>query len=573
MRFAKGIALLLCLVPVLSAADRDAWLKISSPHFDLFTTASERAGRDLVKHFEQVHSFFLQRFGTGIEGDRKARVILFRSEKEYEPYRPNEFASAFYQPGEYHDVIVMTNAIENSRPVAVHELTHLMIHQIGLDLPPWLNEGLGEIYSSLEPRGSQVMVGRDLPIRMGSLATEPWIGLRTLLSVDHASPIYNEKSRAGIFYAESWKLVHMLMLHPEYAPHFSKLITALRKDDPETAFCTTYGKPLDAIERDARAYLSGGRISAALFDIQLPKSIDAPVIETGASMFGRLAIAEMLSNVRGHSEQAREEYEAIARNFPGRWEVEEARGRFAWHERKLDEASQHFKKAEDLGCQDGSMFLLWGRVLGYARSTREAVVVLGEAAKLLNESDEVQLEYGNALTINGNWGSAVAVLRTVKKAPAAAMWRYHYNLAYSLYRTGDTEAAKALIPKARQYAASAREASSLDQLETAIDRPARMRSDTAPSVLVRQDASLPRVTGKLEEMECGKLARLHVRVEGAVWIFVIPDPAAIPIASATGEPVELQCGRQKNAPTLRVEYQVVPGSPDVAGLVRTLEVK
>src|SRR5262249_7652751 len=154
---------------------------------------------DLVKHFEQVHSFFLQRFGTGIEGDRKARVILFRSEKEYEPYRPNEFASAFYQPGEYHDVIVMTNAIENSRPVAVHELTHLMVHQSGPVFPPGLNEGLGEIYSSLEPRGSQVMVGRDLPIRMRSLATEPRIPLRTLLSVNHASPIYNERSRAGIF--------------------------------------------------------------------------------------------------------------------------------------------------------------------------------------------------------------------------------------------------------------------------------------------------------------------------------------------------------------------------------------
>src|SRR5262249_7844800 len=114
--------------------------------------------------------------------------------------------------------------------------------------------------------------------------------------------------------------------------------------------------------------------------------------------------------------------------------------------------------------------------------------------------------------------------------------------------------------------------SSLDQLEAALDRPARTASDSEAPVLVRRDA-LPSATGTLEEMECGKLARLHVRVEGEVRIFVIPDPAAIQVASGTGEPVELQCGRQKNALTLRIEYQALPGSPDVAGLVRTLEVK
>ena len=66
------------------------------------------------RHFEQVHSFFWQRFKTGIDPTRKARVILFRTEKEYEAYRPNEFAAAFYHPGEYHDFIVMNNSVNDS---------------------------------------------------------------------------------------------------------------------------------------------------------------------------------------------------------------------------------------------------------------------------------------------------------------------------------------------------------------------------------------------------------------------------------------------------------------------------
>jgi hypothetical protein len=39
-------------------AATDPWLKITSANFELYTTAGERAGRDLVRHFEQVRSFF-----------------------------------------------------------------------------------------------------------------------------------------------------------------------------------------------------------------------------------------------------------------------------------------------------------------------------------------------------------------------------------------------------------------------------------------------------------------------------------------------------------------------------------
>src|SRR5215204_2501484 len=124
---AVGAVVLLVLAARAMAADKDPWVRITTPNFELFTTAGERAGRDLVKHFEQVHSFFVARFKMTSDATRKARVILFRSEKEYAAYRPNESASAFFHPGEYHDFIVMNNSIAESRPVAVHVLTHLMV--------------------------------------------------------------------------------------------------------------------------------------------------------------------------------------------------------------------------------------------------------------------------------------------------------------------------------------------------------------------------------------------------------------------------------------------------------------
>ena len=105
-------AALACLVfPVcLAGARQDPWLSIRSANFELYTTAGERAGRDLIKHFEQVRSFFTQAFGSRLAAARPARLIVFRNEKEYQPYRPNEFAGAFYQPGAAHDFIVMSGA-------------------------------------------------------------------------------------------------------------------------------------------------------------------------------------------------------------------------------------------------------------------------------------------------------------------------------------------------------------------------------------------------------------------------------------------------------------------------------
>ena len=37
----------------------------------------------------------------------------------------------------------------------------------------------------------------------------------TLLQVSETSPFYNEKNPASVFYAESWAIVHYLLLDPE----------------------------------------------------------------------------------------------------------------------------------------------------------------------------------------------------------------------------------------------------------------------------------------------------------------------------------------------------------------------
>ena len=51
------VVLFLAAIPALAA---DHWTRITTPDFELYTTASEKDGRDTIRHFEQVREFFLR---------------------------------------------------------------------------------------------------------------------------------------------------------------------------------------------------------------------------------------------------------------------------------------------------------------------------------------------------------------------------------------------------------------------------------------------------------------------------------------------------------------------------------
>lgn len=594
-RFARhGVILCVAAAVSAAAANSDPWLKITSANFELYTTGGERSGRDLVRHFEQVRSFFLQAFGNNLPDAKPACIIAFRNEKEFEPYRPTEFASAFFHAGLSHDFIVMSYGSRDPYPVAVHEFTHMMVHEGGHQYPPWLNEGLAVLFSNLQPLGNKIKVGQDIPGQMMRLQSERWLPLATLLAVDHSSPYYNEKSKAGIFYAESWELVHMLFLHPAYRPQLKALDGALKQGDSATALEAVYHQSLPAIESDLRGYLRGGTIKVMLFDIQLPKAVDAPEVETSAGMGARLALAEVLSNYPGRSEQASAAYESLAKEYPNRWEVEEGWGQLCRYQRKLGDAARHYASAVELGGQDPRLFLDYGRVLYYSGRLADAIDILGKAARLNPADDDIHFELGSVYLRHGNYGAALAELRTMKKVQPAQAYRYFYSQAFAEYHLGQTAEAGAHAAKARSFTRNPEEQASLDRLDRALEGPAlQTGSNRAPHTAgapteapravrggpAQETAppptppvpALPTVEGTLENLECGTPARLHVRVDGKIRIFTITDPRSVTIRSGNGTPVDMQCGPQKPPHRLRIEYQALPAQSDAAGLVRSLE--
>ncbi|HVW10393.1 MAG TPA: hypothetical protein VHC90_17520 [Bryobacteraceae bacterium] len=290
----------------ITAGAEPKWIHVTSSDFEIFSTAGQGSTMDVLHHFEEVRSFFAKFAGgtNSVQLSDPVRIIVFGSEKEYLPYRPSEAAAAFYTQAGGRDYIVLGGVTENVFPIAVHEYVHLVAQHYRMNLPPWMNEGIADTYSTLKPTGGKILIGTLPPGRVAELMQSQWIPLATILSVDQSSPLYNEKKKAGAFYAESWAFVHMLLLSPEYSPRFSKLIDALADAGTSSQQIVEklYGKPLSAFDREVQSYVRGSRFSGAIVDGQLDGRAEAHT-ESAQPFDVRLALLDLL-HARGGKRSA-----------------------------------------------------------------------------------------------------------------------------------------------------------------------------------------------------------------------------------------------------------------------------
>lgn len=330
------------------AASRDPWLRIQSPHFELFTLGSETSGVSLLQHFEQVRLFFLRGFGSGSRDlARPIRIFDFDNDGAFQHYSPNQIAFAFYQPGSDYDYIVMKSGAMEHYPVATYQFLHVLIHETGVPVPLWLNEGLAQVYATLSIETSRVVVGLSIPF-FTDVVKRDWIDLRTLLSTGRDSPLYNETAPANLFYAESWGLTHMLNFDERYRKGLPALLLALQNQSPGNAFESVYAKPLDRIQDDLRGYMRQPGLRGLIYHVQLQKP-DMVKIESHSGLQARLAEVDLLGAEPRRQPQVRAAYTTLAKDYPNRSEVELQWGLACWHSQDPDGARQHLARGAELG--------------------------------------------------------------------------------------------------------------------------------------------------------------------------------------------------------------------------------
>ena len=208
--------MLLCAVRV----DGAQWVRVETPNFVVFGEVGEKRTRDVAAEFERFREALARVLpGAAAKAPVPTTVVVFDSRRSFEPYRPLyngkpiDLAGIFSSDRDVNRVALALEDRAQGLRIIFHEYLHLVVSNVTDNIPPWLNEGLAEYYSTflVTDEGKTATLGTVIEPHMVMLNQEQLLPLKDLLGVTHDSPLYNEGQRRGMFYAESWALVHFLL--------------------------------------------------------------------------------------------------------------------------------------------------------------------------------------------------------------------------------------------------------------------------------------------------------------------------------------------------------------------------
>jgi tetratricopeptide (TPR) repeat protein len=270
-RIAFSLVVSLCLLVVVSqhttVVAKDTWVSVRTKNFLMLGNASEKEIRRVALKLEQFREAFTNLFpNITFNTPVPTTVIVFKSDSSFAPFKPGPNVAGYFQSGQDVNYITLTTEVRGQQDpftVIFHEYTHLLINNTFPRAPVWFNEGLAEYYSTFSITDDQkVVMGIPITSHVFRLRESQMLPLKTLFAVDQSSPHYNERNKQTIFYAQSWALVHYLIIgkkvgQVEQLGKFLRLVDA--KTPVDQAFQQAFGVPFETMEKDLRNYVNGNK--------------------------------------------------------------------------------------------------------------------------------------------------------------------------------------------------------------------------------------------------------------------------------------------------------------------------
>jgi tetratricopeptide (TPR) repeat protein len=252
---------------------RDTWRSVRTNNLLVIGNADPEKLRQVAAWLEFFHSAFARLVSRNVlDASVPATVIVFRDEASFVPFKPlyqgrPANVAGFFQPGEDVNYIAISLDPGERDPfsTAFHEYVHLHLKDNVPGVPLWLNEGLAEFYGSMQFSGAEAVLGAPLAHYIQLLRGQELLPLSTLFSIDANSPHYNEQDKSGIFYGESWALVHYLMLGGGAGrqDQFKRFLQQVGHGAaPAKALEDSFGMNVSVVENELKAYVRRGEFSS-----------------------------------------------------------------------------------------------------------------------------------------------------------------------------------------------------------------------------------------------------------------------------------------------------------------------
>ncbi|MEN3336403.1 MAG: hypothetical protein V7647_79 [Acidobacteriota bacterium] len=224
-------------------------------------------------------------------------AVVFRDDSAMTPFKPRDrgkpmdLVAAYFSPQPDVNYIVMSiGRREFTYRVVFHEYTHLLVNQNISRLPHWLSEGLAEFFSTFDgsEQDGRLILGRPLEEEtswlVGSNSPFP---MRQFIDPAAMRELYRDRTLTSRFYAQSWALVHYLMLGDNGAHRaaLGTFMAALQGGDPAPeVFKRVFGQDLSGLDRALVQYIGMMKMPAIQVN-QPPVTISAdvtPMLEVDA---------------------------------------------------------------------------------------------------------------------------------------------------------------------------------------------------------------------------------------------------------------------------------------------------
>ncbi|MEO6392492.1 MAG: tetratricopeptide repeat protein [Pyrinomonadaceae bacterium] len=412
------------------------WVKVESKNFVLVGDASEQDTKEFAAKLEQFR-LSLNTLFPGLKIETAAtRVYVFRDNGSFAPFKPIYDGKRRDNVGGFFIGLPGMNYIALStdpswryplRPV-FHEFEHSILRNNLGYLPMWLSEGLAEFFSTFytSAGGKKATIGDPISshselFRLNSI----WTFAR-LFAVDRGSRDYNESNRVGLFYAESWALVHFLMFQDvkNKTNNFPKFIELLSTEpSAEAAFQKAFGRETREVEAQLRDYVKGP--SFPVMDVEFNEQIIAP--------------KDLISSKVSEAESEYYAGDLLLTMF------------------RPEDAEPHLMRSVALDDQLADAHLGLGTLRMNQKRVNEAQREYQMAIKLDPRNYRSKLAYGISLAADNKWDEALAALKAalVLKPDSAnvhiAVARYWQTLGKDEQAISEISLATRLEPRNAEH--------------------------------------------------------------------------------------------------------------------------
>jgi tetratricopeptide (TPR) repeat protein len=383
----RSITLLAILVLLTSTAfAAGPWLRLDAPGVEIWTNAGEAKARQALHSIQQIRQILLAVQPGATPASRTLRLVLFRTEAEFDSFRPfgEPRAAAFYLEGRQYDYIVMSGeVVPGIERLIFHEYLHVFSRNQNLPVPHWFAEGLSELFSNAQISRSAISIGDTIPAHVQKLLAAGDLDLATLFT----------PGNDPLFYPKSWALVRLLTLQPAHRPHLADFLSRVSKGEPHSvAFEEAFGKSVAGLAKDLRESLTG-RLPPWVIktSVRVEDETARPVIQPPFA--ADLVIADLLASLERYDE-AESILTRLAKDHDSA-AIESQLALISLRHGNPDDAFHHYSQAIQLGTTDARIY--FDRAMLH-RDDPSAIADLRKAVELNPDYTEAYQQL-NALTL------------------------------------------------------------------------------------------------------------------------------------------------------------------------------